>query len=171
MWEKDPRCINCSVVTVLPKDLVQTDSYGMMLPGVTIPSNMATIGHRYCRLDNRRRTATPTEKRYRLLCHKCNNEENRIEQKIFIEEQRIKSGGPPDRDRSIKELTRKMVFLFLDSSEKPLSNIFRSIGIRSHRKKAKKVIATIKRVMVRILGRQGKHEFKNVSSSFQPKPS
>lgn len=83
MWDKDPRCENCGVVTVLPEDLPGKISKLGIKQIKVVPPNMATIQHKYSRLHPNRGLAPNDERVHFLWCTKCNFEENLIQEREF----------------------------------------------------------------------------------------
>jgi hypothetical protein len=82
-WRQDPHCRRCGVVTYLPQDLYEDPAHmkRIKIPGVH-REQLATIGHRYSRLDPRRKQGG----KYVLICHKCNQKENMEDCERFAEE-------------------------------------------------------------------------------------
>jgi hypothetical protein len=78
MWNKNPRCERCSVITVLPKDcdgkIFNPDGIGYNIPNP--PGNMATIQHRYSKCNKKRYDQTLRGRRHFLWCYQCNQEYN-----------------------------------------------------------------------------------------------
>lgn len=75
LWNKDPRCRRCGVVTVLPEDVNG------------LPENMATIEHMDGRMLGTRGTFRNVE-RTTLWCRKCNNDHNNVTQAEISKELR-----------------------------------------------------------------------------------
>lgn len=84
MWRKNPHCENCGVLTVLPKDvdgkINPNNGYRQIKD---VPPNMATIQHKYSRL-NKKRLEHTHERRWFLWCHKCNHADSVREQKEYF---------------------------------------------------------------------------------------
>lgn len=72
MWQQNPHCRRCGVLTILPKDVpgARFKPNGQLMIKV-VPPNMATIQHKYDRLHPNRKKETK-EKRHFLWCAKCN---------------------------------------------------------------------------------------------------
>ncbi len=71
LWYKNPHCVYCGVLTVLPSSpLLHRSKTGVLHK---IPPNLATIDHLRSRLDPKRRIHKKKEKRYVLACATCNN--------------------------------------------------------------------------------------------------
>lgn len=78
LWNINPRCEKCGVVTILPIDVPGAcyDEAGL-LHIKNVPDNMATIQHKYDKLHPMRqenRSAKKRERRRFLWCIKCNRE-------------------------------------------------------------------------------------------------
>jgi len=84
LWKVDPHCRQCGVLTILPQDIVKgRDRFGKLRH---YPDNMATIDHLRSRYDLKRRIHDRNERRYILLCIKCNNKREKEEtSKLKIE--------------------------------------------------------------------------------------
>lgn len=80
MWNRNPRCERCKVLTILPKDCpdkILKDDGGFDLRHP--PNNMATIQHRYSKSHKKRMLPSGVnggERRHFLWCYKCNQEYN-----------------------------------------------------------------------------------------------
>lgn len=90
LWEEDPHCRNCGVLTILPHDVPGYQPESKFVS----PDNMATIQHVYSRLNPERRQINGTrgnqpEPRHLLWCFKCNQEDCKKEMdELGIEELR-----------------------------------------------------------------------------------
>lgn len=81
LWIKDPHCVYCGVETILPDDCNEK--------GKPAPPNMATIDHKYSKLNPLRNVV---KQEYLLCCNLCNNYRGQIEQdKLSIDELRMRS--------------------------------------------------------------------------------
>jgi len=85
MWNNNPNCIFCGVLTILPEHLPQrTNSKGVSKIIVEIPDNMTTIEHLNSRNSVNRNTKNIKKEIRRVLCcYKCNQERNEKELEFF----------------------------------------------------------------------------------------
>lgn len=76
LWVQNPNCIYCGIETILPEDCNEK--------GKPAPPHMATIDHKYSRLNPLRNVV---KQEYLLCCNLCNNYRGRVEQdKLPLEE-------------------------------------------------------------------------------------
>lgn len=79
MWQKNPHCERCGIVTVLaaslPNKTVHQDGHFTL---DEYPDNMATIQHRYSKTHPLRNQPGNGERRRFLWCHKCNRDYNEL---------------------------------------------------------------------------------------------
>lgn len=73
MFNESPICRRCGILMWLPES---GDDRATKHLTKQEHDTMATIGHKYSKLDERRYTEPGTKKRYELICYKCNHEEN-----------------------------------------------------------------------------------------------
>jgi hypothetical protein len=92
MWRDDPHCRRCRILTVLPEDV---DVKALEKAGQS--DHLATIDHVVTKYDaEQRRNPAPGERRWRLLCRRCNNDLARErEMQVPIEERRRRSQRHP----------------------------------------------------------------------------
>jgi hypothetical protein len=81
LWNIDPHCENCGVLTVLAKDcgdIKYNETNRTYYFDGPVPDNMATLQHIYCRIHPMRhvRPASGTERRRFLWCYRCNQDYN-----------------------------------------------------------------------------------------------
>lgn len=99
LWAKDPHCIYCGIETILPDDCNEK--------GKPAPPNMATIDHKYSRLNPLRNVV---KQEYLLCCNLCNNYRGQVEQdKLSIEELQRRSRKGFDRPYSKKRQRVKTI--------------------------------------------------------------
>lgn len=86
LWNRDPHCENCGILTILPETLP-----GKINPtsGVKqmrdVPDNMATIQHRYDRFSGMKQLLdTKYSRALYLWCNKCNFEDGARRQAEFL---------------------------------------------------------------------------------------
>lgn len=97
LWQKNPRCFWCRVVTVLPpEDAGQNRK--------EYSDNEATIEHLRFRLDPTRQEPNPNNHpRTVLACRRCNNEHNRMEEmlagKTLLQQQ--SQSQPADKEKLV----------------------------------------------------------------------
>jgi hypothetical protein len=83
LWNKDPHCFYCGVETVI---IDQPRIKG-------VPSNLATLDHKYSKFDYRRYLPTNgTEERNVLACFRCNNKRAAFEDKLIPSEEKLLRG-------------------------------------------------------------------------------
>jgi hypothetical protein len=93
-YSEDPHCRKCGVLTWMPPEGFSFKKGELSKEQI---DTMATIGHKYGRFDDRRYSESSENKPHRLLCHKCNQEEQLEESsKIPIEELRRRSARSPN---------------------------------------------------------------------------
>ncbi|HDY66603.1 hypothetical protein LCGC14_1350540 [marine sediment metagenome] len=84
----NPWCVRCGVLMILFKDLPRNRNGNI---AKILPDNMCTYEHRFTRYEMVDRLANKIENG--IVCNKCNNELNRIEElKMPIEELHRRSG-------------------------------------------------------------------------------
>lgn len=85
LWKQNPHCHWCGCVTILPDDILKDDH-----ERIPYTENMATVDHLYTRLTGLRYTMPSINGCNTVLaCNKCNNDRNRVEEKMIgIEELR-----------------------------------------------------------------------------------
>lgn len=96
LWQQDPRCYYCRVITILPESLSLPRARNGGLK--VYPNNLATLEHLRSRLHPKRLEPNPTytEQRHVLACRKCNQETCRRDELLAgIDELRRKSGSYP----------------------------------------------------------------------------
>lgn len=74
MFDEDPHCRDCGILMWMtppktPKNMTKEQI-----------DTIATIGHKYSRYDIRRQTEPDENKKHRLICHKCNQQETKEEE-------------------------------------------------------------------------------------------
>lgn len=99
MWQRDPHCFYCRVVTVLPRP---------GHPKGPTPPNLATIDHLRPRHHPGRHEPNPNGELRRVLsCYKCNNERDRWEHENMPREKLWRMcGSVPLSMRPLEELRR-----------------------------------------------------------------
>jgi len=86
LWNKfDGRCENCGVFTVLPEDVPGYEKINGVLEINKPPDNMATIQHRYSKVDPMRHIYRRDERRHFLWCNKCNNDHARYVEQPLVD--------------------------------------------------------------------------------------
>lgn len=92
MFEENPNCRKCGVEMWLQDPKVKKRLTKDKI------NTMATIGHKYSRYDERRLMEPHENKQHRLICYRCNqNEEIEETSKIPIEELWRRSGRKPQK--------------------------------------------------------------------------
>ena len=106
MFSHDPHCRRCGVLTWLT---ASGDGLGTKNLTKEQYDTMATIGHRYSKFDDRRYTESAENKKYELICHKCNQDEADCElAQLPIEEKWERSKAyPKDHPMSIANQQNK----------------------------------------------------------------
>lgn len=89
MWMNNPCCENCGVLTILPEDVPGRVNSSGIKQIREVPSNMATIQHKYSRLHPKRGT-NPNERVHFLWCTKCNAEESIIQEREYYRSSPLK---------------------------------------------------------------------------------
>lgn len=105
LWNQDPRCRNCKVITILPEDLLGKNDDGtlrQMKPGFPekrLLDKMATIEHIHSRFNPLRGTLNGAVETTTLFCRKCNHLSNIKELKcIPLEELHRRSRYRPNEN-------------------------------------------------------------------------
>lgn len=74
LWEEDPHCRRCGILTILP-EVFATEEDGEIIYPKKFPENVATIQHLDSRLSEER--GTFDSERTTLFCWRCNNDDNK----------------------------------------------------------------------------------------------
>lgn len=96
LYQADPNCSICGVQTVLTKDLMKkyncTDcQVRKRAPGEEY-NRQATVDHLYSKRNQFRKWGKPTP--IRLVCHRCNQRLNELENKIYSHNPPREKKGP-----------------------------------------------------------------------------
>lgn len=86
LWEANPHCENCGVLTILPEDVPGKINPTTGIKQIKhVPDNMATIQHKYDKISGKRHLKDTSEERVHLLwCTKCNYADGILRQADFI---------------------------------------------------------------------------------------
>lgn len=121
LWVKDPRCIYCGIETILPEECNEK--------GKPAPPHMATIDHKYSRLNPLRDVV---KQEYLLCCNLCNNYRGQVEQgKLSLEELQRRSRKGFERKKIHKSVYVKSSYnpktgkgkLLENGNEVPLKHV------------------------------------------------
>lgn len=106
MFSESPNCRKCGVLMWLPPS---GDDRATKHLTKEQHETMATIGHKYSKLDERRYTEPGSNKKYELVCFKCNHDEGKEElSKLPIEKHwEMSRAYPKDHPMAVKNELNK----------------------------------------------------------------